>query len=98
MSRIEYGITLQSESREGKVQELNARRPFEEPLARSPSVSLDMKVASALRRAELVPSGSEAIVRQTKDAVSEHPPPSVCMHDHHFGIRPSDLTLRLRSA
>lgn len=61
-----------------------------------PSVSLDMKVMSVLWRAKLFPSGSNAIVRQTKDVASEHP--RVCMHDQHFGIRPSDLTLRLRSA
>lgn len=61
-----------------------------------PSVSLDMKVMPVLWRSKLLPSGSNAIVCQTKGMVSQQP--LVCMHDQHFQIRPSDLNLRFHSA
>lgn len=78
------------------MREQNVRRPLEELVTLLPSVSLDMKVTPVLWRSKLFPGASNAIVRQTKDVVSEHP--RVCMHDQHFGIRSSDLNLRLRSA
>lgn len=67
------------------MRERNVWRPFEELVILLPSVSHESKAVPW--RSKLSPTGSNAIVCQTKDLVSEHP--SVCMHDQHFGIRPS---------